>query len=250
MRLHVLSGDSLLVPFKGSGIEGEIAVFRECLVDGPTGASGREEFFAQRDRYLSDSKDDGFYESSVRPEIEKILDSPEGTEINLWFEHELFCQVNLWFLLHNLGGRDSVWFVFPPPEPFERRFAGWAQLDADGLSERFEKRVSVSEEDRSLGSELWQAFSAGDSERLKKLGNREAEIFFYLDEVADAAAGIGSRPEELVREIVSEGGEDFPAVFRAFLERMPVYGFGDLQVKSIWDRVSGKVQEPRADYPR
>lgn len=238
MHLHVLSGDSLLEPFKELGLEGEVSVFRECLVDGPASAADLNELFALRSRFLASAKDEGFYESSVRPEIEKIFNSPKDTEIFLWFEHELFCQTNLWFLLNHLEDRDNVWFVFPPTEPFERRFAGWASLDAEMLAERFEKRISVSDEDRSLGSELWQAFSERDSDRLKELGTQESEIFLFLPEVTKAAAEIESRPESSIREIVARGVDEFGPAFREFGRKESVYGFGDLQVKAIWDRVA------------
>ncbi|HUF04213.1 MAG TPA: DUF1835 domain-containing protein [Aridibacter sp.] len=238
MNLHVLSGDSLLRPFRELGLEGEIAVFRECLVDGPLLAGDLEEFFELRSRYLSSEGDDGFYETSARPEIEKILNLPKDTKIFLWFEHELFCQANLWFLLQNLQDRDDLWFVSPRPGPFDQRFSGWAPLGPDELSARFEQRIQVPKEDRMLGSELWQAFSARDSDRLTELGTRDSEIFFHLSEVSEAAAEIDSRPENIVSELVEAGAESFEEAFRVFSRKEPVYGFGDLQVKKIWDRVS------------
>jgi hypothetical protein len=153
MKLHVLSGDSLLEPFKDSGIAGEVAVFRECLVDGPLRANSLDEFFQVRSSYLSDPNDekDGFYESDVRPEIEKILSASKDQEICLWFEHELFCQVNLWFLLCEIR-EHRVFVVSPPSEPFENRFDGWAWLSGDDLAARFESRSSVSEDDARLGA--------------------------------------------------------------------------------------------------
>ena len=39
MKLHVMPGDSLTDNFKQTGIEGEIAVCRECLIAGKTSPS-------------------------------------------------------------------------------------------------------------------------------------------------------------------------------------------------------------------
>ncbi|QQS41619.1 MAG: hypothetical protein IPM63_01360 [Acidobacteriota bacterium] len=238
MKIHVLSGDSLLEPFGELDLEGEVAVFRECLADGPLDSPDLDGFFSLRSAFLTSVEDAGFYESSVRPEIEKILDAPADAEIFLWFEHELFCQVNLWFLLHNLIDRDSLWFVGPPAEPFKNRFGGWAPLGTEELSVCFEERLHIEEEDRELGSVLWQAFAAMDSDRLKELGARESPIFKFLPEVSQAAAEIDNRPRRTVQKLVEEGTESFGDVFRAFSEQERVYGFGDLQVKRIWDSLT------------
>jgi hypothetical protein len=240
MTLHVLSGDSLLEPFREAGIPGDVAVFRECVVDGPVNADSLDEFFRLRSSYLSDADSDagkpGFYESDVIPEIEKILSAPYDQEICLWFEHELFCQVNLWFLLSEIEGR-RVFVVSPPSEPFENRFDGWARLSGEDLAARFESRSYVDENDARLGAELWRAFRDRDGDRLRELAGSQTEIFRCLPEVAKAAAEIGRRPMEALSRIKGEGVLDFSEAFREFREREPAYGFGDLQVKRMWDQV-------------
>lgn len=226
-------------PFRELDLEGEVAVFRECLADGPLDSPDLDRFFSLRSGFLASADDEGFYESSVRPEIERIFDSPEGAEIFLWFEHELFCQVNLWFLLHNLVDRDELWFVGPPTEPRETRFHGWAPLGSEELAVCFENRLQIKKEDREMGSELWEAFAARDSEMLLELGARESGLFRFLPEVSQAAAEIESRPRQAVAKLIGEGSESFGDTFRAFCEIERVYGFGDLQVKRIWDSLTG-----------
>lgn len=227
-------------PFREIGLEGDVAVFRECLVDGPVDSQDPETFFLKRSKFLTSDEDQGFYESSVRPEIEKIIGCPEDGEIYLWFEHELFCQVNLWFLLSRLASRKRLFFVGPPAVPFEDRFGGWAPLSPAQLFERFELKIPIDEADRNLGAELWAAFSRSEGERLLELGSRASDVFIFLEEVSRAAAGIGQRPESIVKELVAEKTTNFGDVFRRFCEREPVYGFGDLQVKRIWDRVTAE----------
>lgn len=240
-RLHVLPGDSLLEQFRAAGIEGGVAVFRECLVDGPLNASSLEEFFDIRSEFIASSfpEDDGDYDTKAKAEIDKIVGTPEDHEVYLWFEHELFCQVNLWFLLSMLEGR-RVFVVSPPSEPFENRFDGWARLSGEDLAARFESRALVSDDDARLGAELWRAFRDRDGDRLRELAEQPSEAFRCLPEVAEAAAAIGRRPIEALRALRSEGVSDFPEAFRAFSERERVYGFGDLQVQRIWSELEGQ----------
>ena len=241
MKLHVLSGDSLLEPFKDSGIAGEVAVFRECLVDGPLRANSLDEFFQVRSSYLSDPNDekDGFYESDVRPEIEKILRADAQIEMFLWFENELFCQANLWFLLTNIGRNENVWVVSPETAAPKEQFQTWARLEPDDLRKCFDSPIRVADKDVVLASELWDAFVSRDEERLVGLSKERSELFRNLDVIAIASAKIDSRPRDVLRLISKEGVQDFPEAFREFCRREPVYGFGDLQVKRLWDEIGG-----------
>ena len=46
------------------------------------------------------------------------------------------------------------------------------------------------------------------------------------------------RPEKVLREILNEMEiPDFGNAFREFSKREPIYGFGDLQVKRLYDRI-------------
>ncbi|REJ78185.1 MAG: DUF1835 domain-containing protein [Acidobacteria bacterium] len=241
MGVHVLSGDSLYDQFKAAGIEGAVVIFRECLVDGPCRAESLEELFETRSEYLSGGDETGkrFYEEGVRNEIQKVLDAPRDTEINLWFEHELFCQVNLWFLLDQLQDRDNIFVVSPPSEPAHGRFAGWAFLEPDDLRSCYEDRMEPGRSDCDLAVQLWTAFASRDFDELSKLGATPSETFKFLGEVSQAAAEMESRPEEFLRERLIRG-LSFGEAFRDFSEDQKVYGYGDLQVEKIWNRIASE----------
>ena len=49
--------------------------------------------------------------------------------------------------------------------------------------------------------------------------------------------GKKGRPERAVEEIIEHTGSNFIDVFNQFSKREGVYGFGDCQVKLIYDRV-------------
>jgi len=234
--LHVLPGDSLLAPFRATSIEGEVAVFRECLSDGPVEADSLEELFRKRADFLSegDERQAKFYAEKVRPEIEKVIDAPPDSEISLWFEHELFCQVNLWFLISKIKKVEELFVVSPPGAPEEQRFAGWSILSTAELRECHVQRTRIGAEDRQLASSLWNAFASRDGDGLRELSGHKSEAFKFLPEVATAASTIDFRPAEIVRGIKGECNGNFKRGFQLFREREPVYGFGDLQVLRLW----------------
>ena len=104
-QYHILNGDALLDQFPKS-IKGEKIILRECLVEGDVQGDSFESFCQVRADYLQQAYGqvvDVDYHKEVVPEFEKILAIPQGSEVNLWFEDDLFCQVNFWFTLHLLA---------------------------------------------------------------------------------------------------------------------------------------------------
>ncbi len=238
--MHVLSGDSLVEPFGKTNIDGEIIVCRECLIDGDLMAENLEEVWNVRDEYLSKSfiKPDNFYREKVKSEFDRLIENADGSEINLWFEYELFCQVNLWFCLSLLKDKNvEIFVVYPIIKDEKDIWKGFGFLDEEDLKASFEQRIKLGKEDILLGVELWKAFQAKDFQALEELSKTESKSFPTLKEVGKAACEIEMRPKETLQKIIKNGETDFGKVFREFNKTEGIYGFGDLQVKKIFDHL-------------
>lgn len=240
MILHVLPGDAYNHTFRGAGLEGDVSIFREALVEGDLWGPSLPEFWKTREAFHSTEQNSDLqpYQEYVAAEVEKLLKLGAGDEINLWFEYELFCSVNYWFCLYLL--RDSfatIYRVAPSVRAEEERWKGFGQLGPDELVECWNDRVLLTSEDLELGSELWLAFRTSNRFRLTKLGESHSQAFPYLSEVSAAAAEIDTRPKQIVTELSSAEESDFSALFTEFGRRAGVYGFGDTQVKRLLDEV-------------
>ncbi len=236
MKIHILSGDSLVGPFENTRIEGEKFVCRECMVDGDLGGEGLEEFWETRRKFLLGAYPDveHDYSSDVVDQFAGMWNAADGNEVNLWFEYELFCQANLWFtvwLLRNTDARFRI--VYPKIDTEDDIWKGFAGLDEGGLKRSFEDRISMSHDDVFLAVGLWESFKDRDWDTLSELGKTETKAFPTLKQVTKAACEIETRPKESLDAIIEEVGEDFSEIFRLFGEREAVYGFGDLQVKRL-----------------
>jgi hypothetical protein len=236
MILHVLPGDAQVDEFVKTGIRGELVICREALIDGDVRAKSLDEFWRVREDYLSRTypESGADYRETVVPQFEKLLDLPAGAEVNLWFEYELFCHVNMWFCLSLL--RDSKARVFRV-EPVMKRdvdpWSGFGRLSADDLNRCFAGRTMFSARDIELGGDLWYAYQIRDYARLAKLSDTESACFPYLKEACEAEIEKETRPRQVLMELQDSGFEEFGDVFAAFTERAGVYGFGDSQVKKI-----------------
>lgn len=233
MRIAVVSGDAIAGPVAKTAPD-SLVVCREALVEGPVSGEG-DEFWRGRERFASQSwaapADD--YRLRVRDELLKLTCIRDADEIELWFGDDLYCQVNMWFVMGLIGEIPARIFRF-----FPRAIDFGSETERE-MIEAFDDRVEIDDEGRRLASDLWRAFADRDGRRLTELSRRREKGFRRLEEVCRAAAEIGSRPAETLRQIVAENGDDFEEAFKEFSKREAIYGFGDTQVRSLLQSVSG-----------
>ncbi|AWW29137.1 DUF1835 domain-containing protein [Echinicola strongylocentroti] len=242
-QYHILNGDALKDRFPKE-VAGEVIVMRECLIDGEVKSENLKDFFAKRAAFIADAyggfSEEDYYRKTVA-ELEKISSIPPGSSIYLWFEEDLFCQVNFWFvvnLLLNQIPQCKVYLVRPKTS----LFLGFAGLDQKGLQKAFEDRMEIKQVAKI--AQLWDRYQANDCELLWQ-GARELEdVFpFILTAVEAHLARIPKgdhlgRPKEALLEIMKElGTKEFVPVFKEFHKRESIYGFGDLQVKRLFDEI-------------
>lgn len=240
---NILNGDALKDRFPFDQIKGEIITMRECLMDGPTSGNTLGEFFKTRSLFIGETYGNSGkkYEEHVIPEITKITEISEG-EINLWFEDDLFCQVNLWFICSLLYTKENITVnLVRPQDSLQYGFGG---LDQDQLAKAYIDRIPLSKINVNQLVWLWFTYQKNHVERLLKLSVQIEEDFPFIKEAIIAQIerepidGKRGRPEQAIHDIIEEKSTtDFTIVFQEFSKREPIYGFGDLQVKQVYNSV-------------
>lgn len=241
MTLHVLPGDAQVEEFRKTNIEGRVIVCREALITGDVDADSLPEFWDQRARFISSAFEEDVieYHEKVAGELARLLDLPRGTEVNLWFEYELFCSVNLWFCLYLLQDTEAeVYRVEPTVRERDDRWKGFGGLGAEELTACFEGRKKLAADDIAHGVNLWNAYRHNDHPRLAELSNTNSGTFPYLKEACEAAINKDARPLEILRDIRADGFETFPEIFPEFVSRAGEYGFGDVQIKFMLEKIT------------
>jgi len=239
-QYHILNGDSLKQQFP-ERIQGEVIVVRECLVDGNVKGNDLDELFASRAKFLSQSyggTEQDYYDKAV-PEFKKIQNITDDVDINLWFEEDLFCQVNFWFTINLLSKSEknnSIYLI----KPEKHNQYGFGGLDESQLVSIYENRLLLTELDRL--ADLWKLYQKNDLEQLLKTTKQlESKYPFILTAVKAhieriPTEGSLGRPSQSLIQIMKElKTEEFGTVFREFNKRENIYGFGDLQVKRLID---------------
>lgn len=240
---HILNGDCLLEQFPEE-IKGSRIVCRECLVDGDVRSSDLEEFFQNRAKFIARLHDDvsveDYYQNAVS-EFEKIKEIPSQSNIYLWFEDDLFCQVNFWFVTSLLRAYapDSLVFLVRPKIHTHFGFGG---LNHKELLDIFEKKVLLSDMD-SIAC-LWEYYKTGNIHGLRKQAQVLQDRYPFIVNAVDAHieriphGNDPGRPVRALKEIMKDfETNEFGPVFREFNRRESIYGFGDLQVRRLFESI-------------
>ncbi len=236
---HVLPGDSVATEFRKTGIEGSTIVCREAFIAGPIDADDLDAFWAERAQFVlaEYAEDEIEYHEKVADQLASLTDLTDEDEVNLWFEYELFCSVNMWFCLSLLKGTGAaISRVEPIGLEEDKRWDGFGQFEADDLRACFEMKTRLTDKDVELGASLWQAYRHNENARLTELAKTDTLAFPHLREVAAAAAVQDIQPLEVVRAITAGGETDFGKIFAEFRKRAGVYGYGDLQVQALIEK--------------
>lgn len=245
MLYHILNGDALRSQLEGK-INGQLIVARECLVDGPVSSTDLPTFYEERAQFLStaygDSNPSKYYDQVV-PQFEKLRKLEAGAEVNLWFEEDLFCQVNCWFVLHLLkqAGVDIQLAWVLPTVDIRYGFGGMTEAD---LLKAYENRKTLSKTTFAQLSRLWSLYQKNEIEAMLEVVAPLHKAFPFLSTAIQAhrdrlpqANSLG-RPKQALLKIMQElDTREFGPVFRAFHQQESIYGFGDLQVKRMFDEL-------------
>lgn len=237
---HILNGDALLKQF-GNTIEGKKIICHECLIEGIIQGKSLSEFFDNRATYLQKTYDVPklAYSEKTELEFQKIKTIPENTVINLWFEDDLFCQTNFWFVANLL----IEWKINCPiflVRPNKGNEYSFGMMSTEQLHESFGNKIKISKDELGELQNLWNHYVEYKHVGMMMIARALQKPFPFLVPAVQAYFDkCTGKPEHTLKQIITElQTKDFGPVFREFCKREAIYGFGDLQVKTMFDNLN------------
>lgn len=242
-QYHILNGDALKAQLPIDKIEGNLIVCRECLIDGTIKGDSLIEFWDNRAAFIENAYGTavGRYNEYVLPEFQKILELQKNEVLNLWFGDDLFCQMNLCFILYlldTIGHRDNLFLVKAQTNNWQE-FGG---MSSEELIMAYEHKKAITKEEFQLMLAAWSAFQQNDLTKLKALATTPTENFPFFQEVMQAhidrfpiGKNLGRPQRRLIAIQKQLQTNKFSDIFKVFNESEGIYGFGDLQVKAMFD---------------
>jgi hypothetical protein len=186
--LHVTNGDSVLEGFREGGIPGTYLAWRDVLHDGSVPQTASLEALSDvRARVLSEFGGEGDY-AGLRSEFAErdrtLAAFREHDETVLWFEHDLYDQLQLLQILDWLSRQDRdgarISLIQVDRHPEVSPFFGLGQLSGRQLADLLPARQPVSPAQFAIGREAWAAFCAPDPGALAGLAKSSFEKMPFL----------------------------------------------------------------------
>ncbi|MDB5131538.1 MAG: hypothetical protein JWR02_1287 [Mucilaginibacter sp.] len=254
--LHIVNGDSTLHGFKQTGLEGDAVVWHEILSEGPLEediSSGS--FWKTRSEWITKT----FHETPENYQAKMLATlsalSEPYNEINLWFEFDLHCQVNLMGAMTYMQQKTdlsapAIYLICPADYPGKENFMGMGELTGEELEYLYDNiRTRLSEADFIIAAEAWNTYVTHDAEKLKAYlsetdfwGNLhllKPALEAHLERLQVNENGLNYIEQKLL-DIYNYGIKTKPEIYQRFWSTEKIYGLGDSEIDIYLEKLRNK----------
>lgn len=246
-QLHITNGDSFTQRLHSLKLKGEIITWREMLCEGKTETNvGSESFWKTRFEFLSKNykvTKSWFVEKTLK-EYRSLCNHKQQDQIVLWFEYDLFCQINMlavisWLKTHRRHA--DIFLVCSGKEDETEKLYGLSELSDEQLIHLYENKVKLSQDDIEYADYIWQLYCSDNPIRIEQLSGFQNYQFKYLSEALQAhlkrfpsiKTGLNSLEYMVLDFADREKPKSRSALLKASLDNQGYYGYGDTQFKRI-----------------
>ncbi|WP_432993154.1 hypothetical protein [Dactylosporangium sp. CA-233914] len=248
--LHVSNGDATDVP--GTGLAERVLYWRDVLHEGPVPAMGAEELGRIRADFLRQAGcDDAAEGTGMFAERDRVLAAGADGEYVLWFEADLYDQLQIIQILDRLAGlgvpAQRITLICIGEHAGIARFGGLGELTATQLRELpgTNACIRLTPAALKLASRAWAAFRAPTPDGLRTIADTRSGELRFLGEAFDRLSreypatrdGL-SLTERRILAAVADGAPDAATAFvRAGARETRPY-LGDRWCFAMMDRMA------------
>nr|WP_297917446.1 DUF1835 domain-containing protein [uncultured Allomuricauda sp.] len=245
--LHITNGDSFTSKLKTLDLKGDIITWREMLCEGKTLCNvGSESFWKTRFEFLNKNykiSKSWFVEKTLK-EYRSLCNHKQQDHIVLWFEYDLFCQINMlavlsWLKTHRRHAEISL--VCSGKEDDSDRLYALNDLSDEKLLNLYENRLTLSQDDIEFADYVWQLYCSDNPIRLENVITHNPFQFKYLADALKAHLrryptiknGLNALENKVLSTVENENLESRSELLNTLLGNQGFYGFGDSQYERI-----------------
>ena len=262
--LHILNGDSTFGQFKKTGIQGKTYVWREVLSEGPVQYDiSKDDFWKARKDFMTE-----YFESNPETYQKKVIDpfrdleSGIGAfdEIILWFEYDLFCQINMIAILSWLKDLEvgQVSLICVGKMEGYDRLVGLGEISDDEYPKLLQKRIKLNTRELTHAQDVWKTYCSPNPDDLYNFILLKMDEFQYLPNALECHlkrfpytdTGLNEIEQKIIA-LVQRGITEERKIVGALLRWQEHYGFGDLQyfntisyLKPVLEHLKNEKQVP------
>jgi hypothetical protein len=226
--LHVSNGDATDLP--GTGLAPHVLYWRDVLHEGPVPAVGHEELRRIRAAFLAGADaDDRAEGADMFAERDRVLEANRDGEFVLWFEADLYDQLQIIQILARLAElgvpAQRVTLICIGEHPGIARFGGLGQLTADQLRQlpATNAAARLTPAALDLATRAWAAFRAPTPAGLGAIAAARSVELRFLGEAFDRLSreypairdGLSLTERRLLAAVADEAADAGTAFVRA-----------------------------------
>jgi hypothetical protein len=217
------------------------------LCEGKTETNvGSESFWKTRFEYLHKNYNvskSWFVEKTLK-EYRSLCNHKQQDEIILWFEFDLFCQINMiavlsWLKTHRRDAQISL--VCSGNEDGSDKMYGLCDLEDDRLQTLYKKRKHLSQDDIEFADYVWQLYCSDNPIRLENMSDFEHYHFDYLSEAIKVHLkrfptiknGLNEIENRILELSVEQKPKNKKQLVQTIMNNQGYYGYGDSQFERI-----------------
>ena len=184
--LHVANGHCTTRLIEAAGLPGRTSIWADALHDGPVPDVSDEQLVRIRAEFIADGLDVSAeqVEADLKQWRATVDQDHRYDELVLWFEHDLFDQLNLIQLLSRIGRdrpiRKPVSLVSIDRYPGRPNFKGLGELSPAEIAGLFNTRRRVTPPQFALAAIAWDAFRSGSRARIESLLEDDTSALPFL----------------------------------------------------------------------
>jgi hypothetical protein len=168
--LHITNGESAANTLRQTVLGGAVLPWQDALHEGPVPALPRRELLRTRARFLADcgwGRRQALLSALERRDRQLLEALGDNLQVVLWFEHDLYDQLQLIQILDRLALGNYATRRSRPLGPVE--LVVLPRGPRTFLRDRLAAARSLSEADHALASRAWVAFTASDPHGVQEL---------------------------------------------------------------------------------
>lgn len=244
--LHITNGDSTTSYLKKLNVQGDFITWREMLCEGKTTVDvGSESFWKSRFDFLKQSykiTKRQFIDLTLK-EYRNLCNHKSQEEIVLWFEHDLFCQINMiavisWLKRYRKGRKISL--VCSGEIKGSNKLFGLSELSEKQLKEHYKNKIELSIDDIAYADYVWQLYCSDNPIKLQNLYQYQQNTTFtylidsllaHLQRFPSIGNGLNKPENNILTIALNSKLDSKEELVTAVLQQGNQYGFGDIQYR-------------------
>lgn len=242
--LHITNGDSTTKILKKLKIKGTIITWREMLCEGQTSSNvGSESFWKERFNFFKTSykiTKKHFINHTLK-EYRNLCNQKNQEEIVLWFEYDLFCQINMiavisWLKRYRKGRKISL--VCSGELENSTKLYGLSELSEKELRSHYKNKIELSLDDIAYADYVWQLYCSNNPIKIENIYKHQQNTTFkyladsllaHLQRFPSINNGLNTVENNILTTAVNHQFSSKKQLITSLLTNQQNYGFGDLQ---------------------